>query len=145
VGEGEKMTGEFLGKEILASVLTAWFLAQILIKIIVTSYKKKKLFLRAGVMGGGMPSGHAALVAALSTAVGLSEGFYSPIFLVALAFSAILIYQVLLEKRVIVRFFNEIVKEHPKKHILEELGHDIMEVVVGVAIGIVVVLAFYYY
>ncbi len=139
------MTGEFLGKEILISVLTAWFLAQVLLKIIVTSYKKKKLFLMACVRGGGMPSGHAALVAALSTAVGLSQGFLSPIFLVALAFSAILLYQVLLEKRVIVRFFNEIAKEHPKKHILEELGHDTMEVVVGVVIGIAVVLAFYYY
>ena len=131
-------------KEIIISVFTAWFIAQVLLKIIIASYRKKKLFLGAGLMGGGMPSGHSALVAALCTAMGLSQGFLSPIFLVALVFSLLIVFQVLLEKRVIARFFDEIEKDHTQKHILEELGHSALEVGIGLAIGIITVLAFYY-
>ncbi len=139
------MTGEFLGNEMVISIFTAWFLSQVVLKTAIASYKKKKLVLRAGTKSGGMPSSHSSLVAALATAIGLSQGFNSPIFLVALVLALVTIYQVLLEKRVIVRFFEEIAKEHPKKYILEELGHNITEVLAGVVLGIVVVLLFYYY
>jgi len=132
-----------MSKQIIISVFTAWFIAQILLKIIVASFKKKKLFIKAGVMGGGMPSGHSALVAALCTAIGLTQGFLSPLFIITCVFSALIVFQVLIEKRVIVRFFEEIAKEHPKKHILEELGHSALEVGIGLAIGIFVVLAFF--
>jgi acid phosphatase family membrane protein YuiD len=138
------MTGEFLAKDIALSVFTAWLIAQGILKIITFSYKKKKLFWRSAFMGGGMPSGHAALVTSLCTAVGLSQGFGSAIFIVALVFSFIVIYEVLHEKKVVVGFLEVIAKKHPKKHLLEELGHSILEVAVGIAIGVIVVLAFYY-
>jgi len=139
------MTAGFSGNELVLSVFTAWFLSQVVLKILIVSYKKGKLFLSAGTKSGGMPSSHSTLVTSLATAIGLSQGFHTPIFLVALVLAVITIYQVLLEKRVIARFFEEIAKEHPKKYILEELGHNITEVLAGIAIGIVVVLAFYYY
>jgi acid phosphatase family membrane protein YuiD len=139
------MTAGFLGNEMVISIFIAWFLSQVVLKILIASYKRGKLVLRAGTLGGGMPSSHSSLVAALATAIGLSQGFSSPIFLVALVLALLTVYQVLLEKRIIARFFEEIAKDHPKKHILEELGHNMTEVLAGVAIGIVVVLLFYYY
>jgi len=137
------MTSGFLARDMAISVFTAWFAAQVLLKIITASYKKKKFFWKAAFMGGGMPSGHSALVAALLTAIALSQGF-SVILIMAFVFSAIVIYEVLLAKRVVADFLNVIAEKHPKKHLLEELGHSIMEVLVGVLIGVVVVLAFYY-
>jgi acid phosphatase family membrane protein YuiD len=144
VGEGEKMMGELLAKDIALSVFTAWLVAQVVFKVITFSYKKKEFFWRAAFMGGGMPSGHSALVASLCTAIGLSQGFDSAMFIVALVFSIIVIYEALHEKKVIVGFLEVIAKKNPKKDLLEQLGHSTMEVVAGIAIGIVVVLAFYY-
>ncbi len=138
------MTGEFFAKDIVISVFTAWFLAQILLKIITFSYKKKKLFLRAALVGGGMPSGHSTLVGALSTAMGMSQGFDSAIFIVTLVFSILIIYETLVTKKAIADFLKVMVEKHPKKHVVEELGQSELEVLVGVAIGIIVVLAFYY-
>ena len=98
-------------KFIILSVLCAWLLCQV-IKIFTS--KKKKAFFETG----GMPSSHAAFVSALSTAVGISEGFSSVIFLVALGFSAIIVHDAI----------------NIRKH------HTAKEVFVGVAIGILVTL-----
>src|SRR5262245_54286103 len=51
-----------------------------------------RLNFRRFVETGGMPSSHAASVAALSTLVGLSQGFRSAIFGVTLFFSLIVMY-----------------------------------------------------
>ncbi len=138
------MIGELLTSEIALSVFTAWILAQGVLKIITFSYKKGKLFWGAAFMGGGMPSGHSALVASLSTAIGLSQGFGSAIFIVTLVFSLIVIYEALHEKKIVVGFLEVIAKKNPRKALLDQLGHSSMEVLAGIAIGIVVVLAFYY-
>ena len=42
-------------------------------------------------VSGGMPSAHAALVTALSVAVGLTDGFNSPIAMIATGFATITI------------------------------------------------------
>ncbi len=135
---------EFLVKDVALSVLIAWAAAQIILKIIVFSYKKKKLFIRAAFMGGGMPSGHSALVAALSTAIYLNQGF-TPLFIVTIILAALVIYDALLKKRVIGGFLAVLGEKHPKKHLLEELGHGVKEVLVGVLIGIIGVLIYFYY
>ena len=95
-------------------------------------------------MGGGMPSGHSALVASLSTAVGLSQGFGSPVFIVALVLSIIVVYEALHEKKIVAGLLEVIAKKNPKKELLDQLGHSSLEVLAGIAIGIFVVLAFYY-
>ncbi len=48
--------------------------------------------LRRFVATGGMPSSHAASVAALSTSIGLRDGFTSSLFCVTLFFSLIVMY-----------------------------------------------------
>ncbi|MBN2112419.1 divergent PAP2 family protein [Candidatus Woesearchaeota archaeon] len=138
------MTAEFLAKDVALSVFTAWFLAQVALKILISSCRKKQVMWRAAVTGGGMPSGHATLVAALSTAVGLSQGFSSVMFIITIVFSILVIHETLQAKKVIVDFLAAIAEKHPKRHLLEELSHSIKEAAAGVAIGVIVVLLFYY-
>lgn len=135
---------EFLVKDIALSVLIAWAAAQVVLKIIILSYKKKKLFLKAAFMSGGMPSGHSALVAALSTAIYINQGF-TPLFIVTLVLAVLIIYDILLKKRVIAGFLAVLAEKHPKKHLLDELGHGAVEVLFGVLIGILGVLIYFLY
>lgn len=138
------MTGEFLVKDAAIGVLTAWLLAQVVLKIITFSIKRKRLFLKAAFMGGGMPSGHSTLVAALSTAVGLNQGFESVIFMVTVVFSIIIIYETLVTKSAIADFLKIIAHKNPNKHAIEQLGHSLKEVFAGIVFGIIVVFLFYY-
>lgn len=132
---------EFLVKDIALSVLFAWAFAQVLLKVLIFSWKKKRIFLKAAFMSGGMPSGHSALVAALSTAIYISQGF-TPLFVVTLIFAALVVYDVLLKKRVIAGFLAALAEKHPKKHLLDELGHGSVEVLFGLFIGILGVLVY---
>ncbi len=92
-----------------------------------------------------MPSSHSASVAALSTAVGLQEGFTSALFGVTLYFSLIVMYdaaglrraagrQAMVLNRLIERHF-----EHPEgdaQKLMELLGHTPLEVLVGASLGV---------
>lgn len=98
-------------KLIILSVLSAWLLCQV-IKIFIS--KNKKSFFELG----GMPSAHSAFVSALSTSVGLAEGFSSTIFLATLGFSALVVHDAI----------------HIRKH------HKAKDVAVGIVIGIIVTL-----
>jgi hypothetical protein len=102
--------------------------------------------LRRFVGTGGMPSSHAAAVSALSTAVGLKEGFGTTMFGVTLYFSLIVMYdaaglrqaagrQAVILNRLIDEHF-----EHPEKNthrLMELLGHTPLEVLVGAILGVV--------
>ncbi|MBD3303525.1 hypothetical protein GF343_00100 [Candidatus Woesearchaeota archaeon] len=98
-------------KLIITSVLSAWLLCQV-IKIFVS--KRKKAFFELG----GMPSAHSAFVGALFTSVGITEGFNSVIFVVTLAFAALIVHDAI----------------HIRKH------HKAKEVFAGVLLGIIVTL-----
>ena len=69
---------------ILLAAVTAWFLAQVL-KIPIQYWRKRRwewvLLLRAG----GMPSSHSAFVSAAAHAIGLFQGFNTPLFALAVA------------------------------------------------------------
>lgn len=137
------MIKPFLMSDVAFSVFTAFFLSQVVFKIITFSIKRKKVFLRAMVMGGGMPSSHTALVTALAVAVGLNQGFRTPLFIAVLVFSVLAVYDVLLTKKAVRGFLILLAEKHPRKELLDELGHSVMEVLFGVIIGLAVVLAFY--
>ena len=92
-----------------------------------------------------MPSSHSASVAALSTAVGLQEGFTSALFGVTLYFSLIVMYdaaglrrnagkQASVLNRLIERHFKD--PEHEAQKLMELLGHTPFEVFVGASLGI---------
>jgi acid phosphatase family membrane protein YuiD len=102
--------------------------------------------LRRFVETGGMPSSHSASVAALSTAVGLQEGFASAIFGVTLYFSLIVMYdaaglrrnagrQAAVLNRLIERHFRH--PEDDTQRLMELLGHTPLEVLVGALLGVV--------
>ena len=106
--------------------------------------------LRRFVGTGGMPSSHAAAVSALSTAVGLKEGFGTSLFGVTLYFSLIVMYdaaglrqaagrQAVILNRLIDEHF-----EHPEQNthrLMELLGHTPLEVLVGAILGVLSALA----
>ncbi len=101
--------------------------------------------LRRFVETGGMPSSHAAAVSALSTAVGLREGFATTLFGVTLYFSLIVMYDAAGLRQAAGRqavILNRLIEEHfqrPEKdaqRLIELLGHTPLEVFVGALLGV---------
>lgn len=140
--------GSRSGKE----VVTEPFWIALIVGLVVQFYKGVsqgfgggKVNLRRFVETGGMPSSHSAAVAALSTAVGLQEGFTSALFGVTLYFSLIVMYdaaglrraagkQATVLNRLIERHF-----QHPEgdtQKLMELLGHTPFEVFVGASLGV---------
>ena len=94
---------------------------------------------------GGMPSSHAAAVSALSTAVGLREGFTSILFGVTLYFSLVIMYDAAGLRRAAGRqatILNRLIDEHfahadaDTQRLMELLGHTPFEVAVGAILGV---------
>jgi acid phosphatase family membrane protein YuiD len=101
--------------------------------------------LRRFVETGGMPSPHAASVAALSTSVAITEGMRSPLFGVTLYFSLVVMYDAAGLRRAAGRqavILNRLIDEHfahPEKEtqrLMELLGHTPFEVLVGALLGV---------
>lgn len=101
--------------------------------------------LRRFVETGGMPSSHSAAVAALTTAVGIQEGFTSALFGVTLYFSLIVMYdaaglrraagrQATVLNRLIERHFQH--PENDTQKLMELLGHTPFEVFIGASLGV---------
>jgi uncharacterized protein len=98
---------------------------------------------------GGMPSSHAAVVAALSTAVGIQDGWGATTFAMAVVFSAIVMYDaagVRHEVGIHAEVINQMIEESSKgkkskwDKLKEVVGHDPMEVFVGAILGIILTL-----
>lgn len=96
---------------------------------------------------GGMPSSHSAMVAALTTGVGLTEGVGSPLFAASAVFALIVMYDatgVRHSSGQQARLLNELVDE--LRAVVREgfaplplrvlLGHTYLEVLAGILIGI---------
>jgi hypothetical protein len=101
--------------------------------------------LRRFVETGGMPSSHAASVAALSTSLGIQEGFRSPLFAATLYFSLVVMYDAAGLRRAAGRqamVLNRLIEEHFKhpevgaQRLMELLGHTPLEVLVGAVLGV---------
>jgi hypothetical protein len=76
---------------VLIAALTAWGLAQI-IKVPLDYRRTKQLDWALLLHAGGMPSSHASLLVGATHAIGLSTGFASPIFALAVAMSMVVLY-----------------------------------------------------
>ena len=92
-----------------------------------------------------MPSSHAASVCALSTMVGMNEGFRSSIFCVTLFFSLIVMYDAAGLRRAAGRqavVLNRLIDDHFKnpeegaQKLMELLGHTPFEVFIGALLGV---------
>ncbi len=118
----------------------------------VQAYKGLAEFFRTGhwnlrrfVETGGMPSSHAASVAALSTEVAFHQGVRSVLFGVTLYFSLVVMYDAAGLRRAAGRqaaVLNRLIDQHWKdpgqeaQRLMELLGHTPLEVAVGALIGL---------
>jgi acid phosphatase family membrane protein YuiD len=82
----------------LVSFLAAYLVTEI-IKIIIIISRHGEFRWRQFFKSGGMPSSHSADVAALATAIGMLNGFGSPLFAIAAGFGGIVIYDSLHVRR----------------------------------------------
>lgn len=124
--------------------LLAWVVAQVT-KMLCGLYRTRRLDFHYLVSTGGMPSAHSATVSALATAVGLTEGFGSSLFVIAMTLASIVMFDASTVRRsagLQASLLNEIIDELFKEHHLSErklvelLGHTRLEVLMGMTIGI---------
>lgn len=133
--------------------VVALVLSQV-IKFIIETIAYKKIDLHRLINGsGGMPSSHSATSSSIATAIGMVEGFNSPIFALAVVFTCIVAYDsmgvrqesgkqaVAINKIVMGLQVNGDFKDE-FKILKEQLGHKPLEVILGLVLGIVVGILF---
>lgn len=142
---------EFSKNYIFWTSFTAWAVAQT-IKVVLGVFREKRFNFRWFVGTGGMPSSHAASVAALSTSVGITHGFDSALFAISLTFTLIVMFDAQTvrfsagkQAKVLNRMLDDIYWKHKldEEKIKEFLGHTPVQVFVGAFLGIVVALLLY--
>ncbi|NLM36928.1 MAG: divergent PAP2 family protein [Firmicutes bacterium] len=136
--------GRFSENTVFWSAFLAWLVAQIL-KGLLSLIKQKKMDFRRFVGAGGMPSSHSAFVSALATGVGLTDGWASTSFALALVFALVVMYdaagvrlaaskQAQVLNKMVQELFGE--REFHHKRLKELIGHTPVEVIVGALLGI---------
>lgn len=138
---------DVLDNRVLIAALLAWALAQGLkmpIEYVRTRRWNWVLLLRAG----GMPSSHSSLVTAMAHGIGLSVGYDSVIFALAVVVAMVVIYDATgirrqsgLHAEVINVLVRDLLEGHPMRHekqLREVLGHSPLEAIVGLLLGLVV-------
>jgi acid phosphatase family membrane protein YuiD len=125
---------------------TAWLVASFT-KMLCGFCETHRLDFSYLVRTGGLPSAHSATVAALATAVGVRVGFGTPVFVVALAFAILTMFDAStvrrsagLQARLLNEMIDELFQEHhlSERKLVELLGHTRLEVFLGMVIGILV-------
>ena len=124
----------------------AWLCAQFT-KMLCGFYRTGRLDFNYLVSTGGMPSAHSAMVCGLATAVGLTMGFGSAAFALALGFALLVMFDAStvrraagLQARLLNQILDELFKEHPMfdQRLRELIGHTRLEVIAGAALGILI-------
>ena len=132
--------------KVLIAGLSAWLLAQIS-KIPLDYLRTRRWNWALLLTTGGMPSSHSSLMTATTHAIGLYEGFTSPLFAIAVAITMIVIYdaanvrrQAGIHAQRINVIFSELLRGHPinERDLREVLGHTPLEVVGGVLFGLLI-------
>lgn len=135
----------------------AWIIAQV-VKSIINAIVNKKFSFDRLVGDGGMPSGHSATVTALAVMCGLTEGFGSTVFGLAMVFAIVVMHDAMGVRREagkharsiisIVEQLNDYFSEHDDKIKTEKLkvlvGHTPLQVVVGSLLGAVIALVYHF-
>lgn len=82
---------QLFSNQVLICGLVGWWLAQAL-KVPIHWYFTRKLDFSQWFASGGMPSSHSSLVVGTTVAIGLYEGFDTPLFALAMAITMIVTY-----------------------------------------------------
>ena len=139
---------EILQNYALWIALCAWLVAQVL-KILIEFVRTRKIKLSLLMASGAMPSSHSAFVVAVSTSIGLTEGFDTPLFALGAIISMIVMYDASGVRRAAghqAKAINEILDSIENsgikldKKLKEVLGHTPLEVAAGAILGIGVAL-----
>ncbi len=126
----------------------SWTIAQVT-KMIIEVVQTRRLNFGCLVRNGGMPSAHSAMASGLATSAGIEAGFGSPLFAVACAFAGVVMFDASTVRRAAgmqAILLNEMIDAAFKEHrfadqkLVEILGHTRLEVIMGMALGIVTAL-----
>ncbi len=141
---------------ILTVSLTAGVVSQF-IKFVIKMLKQQTFNWHQLDAYGGMPSSHSAFLLSLCTAVGMQEGFYSPLFAVTFVITVIIVrdafgLRMILEEqgKIVVNITRTIpdnagFDEHDANtQVGHRVGHTIPEIVVGSFIGIFIAILGYF-
>ena len=132
--------------KVLIAGLIAWGLAQV-IKIPLDYLRTRRWNWALLLTTGGMPSSHSALMTATTLAIGLYDGFDSPIFALGVVITMIVTYdaagvrqQAGIHAQRINVIMAELLKGHPvnERDLREVLGHTPLEVIGGILLGLAV-------
>ena len=135
----------FQNKALIAG-LVAWSLAQV-IKIPLDYFRTRRWNWALLLTTGGMPSSHSALMTGTVLAIGLYNGFDSPLFALGVVITMIVTYdaagvrrQAGIHAQRINVLFGELLSGHPvsEKDLREVLGHTPLEVIGGILLGLIV-------
>jgi acid phosphatase family membrane protein YuiD len=137
---------EVLDNRALIGGLLAWALAQG-VKLPIHYVRARKWDWSLLFLAGGMPSSHSALVTAVAHGIGLSMGFNSGAFALAVALAMIVIYdatgirrQAGLHAEMLNELFKGLLEGHPLRgeQLLEVLGHSPAEALAGMLLGLAI-------
>ena len=135
----------FENKALIAGLI-AWLLAQI-IKIPLDYFRTRRWNWSLLLTTGGMPSSHSSLMTATTLAIGLYDGFDSPVFALGVVITMIVTYdaagvrqQAGIHARRINVLFGELLHGHPinQRDLREVIGHTPLEVAGGILLGLIV-------
>lgn len=141
-------------KYILIPIISV-VLAQIL-KFGIETFKTKKINIARLFNGnGGMPSSHTAFTFSLTFAIGLEEGFTTPLFAVSLIIACIVAYDSMglrMESGKQAQAINLLMEKSSQKSkniatkkLQEQLGHKPFEVMMGIIFGFFVAFVITYF
>ena len=128
------------------AVAAAWVAAQS-IKVARNVLNRRRFNARWIIDTGGMPSSHSSGTAAVATVVGLYAGFNSIVFLFALVFALLTMFDAASVRRSVGRqavIMNQMIDEiyaegkFSEQRLKEFLGHTPVEVLVGAFLGITI-------
>jgi uncharacterized protein len=114
------------------------------LKLIIESWKHKFTWNHL-LSNGGMPSSHSALATSATTIIGFEYGVDSPLFVLALVFTMIVVWDAFTIRYQMGnhgQIINKLVKELPDNKeykyplLIERWGHKISEIAVGIVLGI---------
>lgn len=138
---------DFLGNRVVIAAFAAWAIAQGL-KVILTLLLSKQFDASRLFGSGGMPSSHSAMVCAMVTSIGFSEGFSSSVFALGACFAAVVMYDATGVRRSTGK--NAAVLNHlldglagngfvfDEERLKELVGHTPVQVIAGALLGVLV-------
>jgi acid phosphatase family membrane protein YuiD len=133
---------EIISNKAIIAGLSGWFIAQT-IKVIVLSFTQKKFSFSWYLVPGDFPSSHSASILALTTVIGLQEGFNSGVFALAMGLTTFIIYDASVLRRAaqrqarsVNRLIEAIKLNKEMEPLRDVLGHTQFEILAGSVIGI---------